>query len=217
MHDVARIDIGQDVLKMSEKIGQENKRCLEDAGVKAFNIMGAIGSGKTSLIEIAIRQLKDSRRIAVIAGDVIAEFDSARFRRYGVPVIPKNTGKECHLDAHLVRHAIEELRLDEIDLLFIENVGNLICPSDFYLGEHQRAIVVSVTEGEEIVAKHPAIFKAADCAIINKVDLAQFVDVDPDKMVKDAAENVPLVFKTSVRTGLGIDKWIDFIARESGL
>jgi hydrogenase nickel incorporation protein HypB len=217
MHDVAKIDIGQDVLKMSEKIGQENKRCLEDAGVKAFNIMGAIGSGKTSLIELAIRQLKDSRRIAVIAGDVIAEFDSARFRQYGVPVVPTNTGKECHLDAHLVRHAIEELRLDEIDLLFIENVGNLICPSDFYLGEHRRVIVVSVTEGEEIVAKHPAIFKAADCAIVNKIDLAKFVDVDPDKMAKDAAENVPLVFKTSIRTGLGIDKWIDFISRESGL
>ena len=214
MHDVTRLNIGEDVLETSRKLGFENKRLLEEAGVKAFNIMGAIGSGKTSLIETAVIQLKDEYRIAAIAGDVIAEFDSSRFRKLGIPVVPTNTGKECHLDAHLVKHAMEHLRLNEIDLLFIENVGNLICPSDFYLGEHKRVIVVSVTEGEEIVAKHPAIFKAADCAIINKVDIAQFVNVDPNKMVEDAQMNVPLVFKTSVRTNLGIQKWIEFIRSE---
>jgi hydrogenase nickel incorporation protein HypB len=214
MHDVARINIGEDVLETSRKLGLENRQFLDDMGVKTFNVMGAIGSGKTSLIETAIIHLKDNYRIAAIAGDVIAEFDSSRFRKFGIPVVPTNTGKECHLDAHLVKHAMEQLRLNEIDLLFIENVGNLICPSDFYLGEHKRVIVVSVTEGEEIVAKHPAIFKAADCAIINKVDIAQFVNVDPDKMVNDALKNVPLVFKTSVRTNLGIEKWIDFIRNE---
>jgi hydrogenase nickel incorporation protein HypB len=214
MHDVARINIGEDVLETSRKLGLENRQFLDDMGVKTFNVMGAIGSGKTSLIEKAIIHLKDNYRIAAIAGDVIAEFDSSRFRKFGIPVVPTNTGKECHLDAHLVKHAMEQLRLNEIDLLFIENVGNLICPSDFYLGEHKRVIVVSVTEGEEIVAKHPAIFKAADCAIINKVDIAQFVNVDPDKMVNDALKNVPLVFKTSVRTNLGIEKWIDFIRNE---
>jgi hydrogenase nickel incorporation protein HypB len=214
MHDVARINIGEDVLETSRKLGLENRQFLDDMGVKAFNVMGAIGSGKTSLIETAIIHLKDNYRIAAIAGDVIAEFDSSRFRKFGIPVVPTNTGKECHLDAHLVKHAMEQLRLNEIDLLFIENVGNLICPSDFYLGEHKRVIVVSVTEGEEIVAKHPAIFKAADCAIINKVDIAQFVNVDPDKMVNDALKNVPLVFKTSTRENLGIEKWIDFIRNE---
>jgi hydrogenase nickel incorporation protein HypB len=214
MHDIATLSIGEDVLETSRKIGLENRRLLEEAGVRAFNIMGAIGSGKTSLIETAIIHLKDGYKIAAIAGDVIAEFDSSRFRRLGIPVVPTNTGKECHLDAHLVKHAMEHLRLNEIDLLFIENVGNLICPSDFYLGEHKRVIVVSVSEGEEIVAKHPAIFKAADCAIINKVDIAQFVNVDPDKMVNDALMNVPLVFKTSVRINLGIEKWIAFIRNE---
>ena len=214
MHDHARLNIGEDVIETSRKLGLENKQLLEEAGVKAFNVMGAIGSGKTSLIEMAIIHLKDDYRIAAIAGDVIAEFDSGRFRKLGIPVIPTNTGKECHLDAHLVKHAMEHLRLHEIDLLFIENVGNLICPTDFYLGEHKRVIVVSVSEGEEIVAKHPAIFKAADCAIINKVDIAQFVNVDPDKMVNDALVNVPLVFKTSVRTNAGIEKWIEFIRNE---
>lgn len=211
MHDVRRIDVGEDVIETSRRLGLENRQLLDNAGVKAFNVMGAIGSGKTSLIETAITRLKGEYRIAVIAGDVIAEFDSARFRNLGVPVVPTNTGKECHLDPHLVRHALEDLTLGDVDILFVENVGNLICPSDFYLGEHKRVIVVSVTEGEEIVAKHPAIFKAADCAIINKVDIAEFVDVDPDSMVRDAEENVPLVFKTSIKTGLGIERWIDFI------
>ena len=214
MHDMRKIDIEEDVLETSRKLGLENRRLLDEAGVKAFNLMGAIGSGKTSLIETAIIHLKDDYRIAAIAGDVIAEFDSDRFRKLGIPVVPTNTGKECHLDAHLVKHALEQLSLSEIDLLFIENVGNLICPSDFYLGEHKRVIIVSVTEGEKIIAKHPAIFKAGDCAIINKVDIAQFVNVDPDKMVSDAKANVPLVFTTSVRTGLGIETWIDFIRNE---
>src|SRR5271169_229026 len=120
MHDVTRIDIGEDVIRTSEELGLENKRRLDKNGVKAFNIMGAIGSGKTSLIEVAITRLKDEYRIAVIAGDVIAKFDADRFRKLGVPVVPTNTGKECHLDAHLVRHAMEDLGLDETDILFIE-------------------------------------------------------------------------------------------------
>lgn len=214
MHHTAKILIEEDVIGTSTELGLENRRLLDQAGVRAFNIMGAIGSGKTSLIERAIEQLKDDYKIAVIAGDVIADFDSERFRKHSIPVIPLNTGKECHLDAHLVKHALEQLRLDDVDLLFIENVGNLICPSDFYLGEHRRVIVVSVTEGEDIVAKHPVIFKAADAAIINKVDIARFVDADPDKMVSDALRNVPLAFKTSLRTGLGIEKWIDLVRNE---
>ncbi len=214
MHDVIRLNIEEDVIETSRRLGMDNRKVLNEAKVKAFNVMGAIGSGKTSLIETAIIHLKNEFKIAVIAGDVIAEFDSSRFRKLGIPVVPTNTGKECHLDAHLVQHALEQIQLNEIDLLFIENVGNLICPSDFYLGEHKRVIVVSVSEGEEIVAKHPAIFKEADCAIINKVDIAPFVNVDPDKMVSDALVNVPIVFKTSVRSNLGIEKWIEFIRSE---
>lgn len=214
MHDTRKVDVGEDVMEAERALGLENRRVLDEAGVKAFNVMGAIGSGKTSLIETAIVRLKGTYRMAAIAGDVIAQFDSERFRRHHIPVIPTNTGKECHLDAHLVKHALEQLVLDDIDLLFIENVGNLICPGDFYLGEHKRVIVVSVTEGEEIIAKHPVIFKSADAAIVNKVDIASFVGVDPQKMIDDARESVPLVFQTSVRTGLGIEKWIDFL--ESG-
>ena len=214
MHHPSKIHIEQDIIEKETEFGLKNKELLDRSGVRAFNIMGAIGSGKTSLIETAIAKLKDDYKIAVIAGDVIAKFDSARFMKYGVPVIPTNTGKECHLDAHLVEHSLEQLILDDIDLLFIENVGNLICPAEFYLGEHKRVIIVSVTEGQDTVVKQPAIFKSADVTIINKVDIAHFVDVDPDEMVRDSLANTPLAFKTSVRTGLGIEKWIGLIRNE---
>ena len=150
-------------------------------------------------------------KIAVIAGDVIADFDSDRFRKLEVPVVPMNTGSECHLDAHLMEHGLGKLDLDKLDLIFVENVGNLICPSDFYLGEHKRVIVVSVSEGDDIVAKHPVIFKHGDVAIVNKIDIASFVEADPDKMIDDALKNIPRAFKTSVRTGDGIDQWLAFI------
>lgn len=211
MHDISTIPVSHDVIEANRKLGQENRELLDKHHVKAINVMGAIGSGKTSLIEIAIERLRDECEISVIAGDVIAEFDSERFRRLAVPVVPMNTGNECHLDAHLIKHGLEQSRLEEIDLLFIENVGNLICPSDFYLGEHKRVIVVSTSEGDDIVAKHPIIFKGGDAAIVNKVDIATAVGADPNKMIDDALKNTPLAFKTSVRTGEGIDRWVAFI------
>lgn len=213
MHDVSKIYLGHDVLEANKALGKQNRAWLEQRGVKAINVMGAIGSGKTSLIEIAIERLKAEMGIAVLAGDVIAEFDSERFRKHGVKVVPLNTGKECHLDAHLVQHGLEELDLNGVELLFVENVGNLICPSDFYLGEHLRVIVVSVTEGDDIVAKHPVIFKDADVAVVNKVDLAHLVCADPDKMVQDALAGANMAFKTSVRTGEGIEEWIRLVRK----
>ncbi|MFH1650740.1 MAG: hydrogenase nickel incorporation protein HypB [Chloroflexota bacterium] len=214
MSKTSRIRVEKDLIRAARELGTKNRDLLDRAGVRACNIMGAIGSGKTSLIEKTIERLKADYRIAVIAGDIIADFDSARFRKYDVPVVPLNTGKECHLDANLVRQALEQLKLDGIDLLFIENVGNLICPSDFYLGEHKRVIVVSVTEGDAIVAKHPAIFKSADVAIINKVDVAPFIGADPERMLSDARRNVPLAFQTSLRTGLGLEQWLNWVRND---
>lgn len=211
MHDPSKIPVAHDVFEANRELGLKNREDLEAHGVKAINVMGAIGSGKTSLIEVAIKELKDEMKIAVIAGDVIADFDSDRFRKLEVPVVPMNTGSECHLDAHLMEHGLGKLDLDKLDLIFVENVGNLICPSDFYLGEHKRVIVVSVSEGDDIVAKHPVIFKHGDVAIVNKIDIASFVEADSDKMIDDALKNIPRAFKTSVRTGDGIDQWLAFI------
>lgn len=212
MHDI-KIDIGYDILQANEEIAAKNRRLFDEHGITSLNIMGAIGSGKTTLIELAIQKLAAKYRIGTIAGDVVASIDAERFQRHHVPTVALNTGKECHLDANLMEHAIEQLPLDNLDLLLIENVGNLICPTDFPLGEHFRVVVVSVSEGDDIVKKHPLIFLRCDLMIVNKVDIAEAVGADADKMVNDALMINPKVrtLKTSKTTGEGIDEWIKFI------
>ncbi len=212
MHTI-EVPIGYDVLVVNSELARQNRNTLEKHGIVAFNIMGAIGSGKTLLIEKTIQRIGDSYRIGAIAGDVVARIDAARFEKYGIPVIGLNTGKECHLDAHLVEHALSELPLDSLDILFIENVGNLICPADYELGEHKRVVVVSVSEGDDIVEKHPSIFTKADLVIVNKIDIAEAVNADADKMVKDARIINPRidVLKMSLKTGEGFEEWIKFV------
>lgn len=206
------VSIGADLIQKNEELALKNRELLDAHHVKAFNIMGAIGSGKTMLIEHAIERLKDYKCV-VFAGDVIARYDAQRFESKGTLAVPLNTGKECHLDAHMVGHALERLNLDNTDILFIENVGNLVCPSDFVLGEHKRIVVVSVTEGDDTIAKHPMIFRISDAVVVNKIDIAEFVDADPDKMVQDAKRINPKIeaIKTSCRTGEGLDKWIGLL------
>ncbi len=213
MHFVSVLDIGKDLLKANKKHADKNRKLLNSHNIVAFDFMGAIGSGKTLLIEKLAESLKNKYNIACIAGDVIAKYDAERMEKHGVQVIPLNTGKECHLDAHLVGHAISDLDLDNIDLLFIENVGNLICPTDFDLGTHKRIVVVSVTEGDDTVEKHPMIFKTADLTIINKIDIAEAVDADPLKMKKDAEQINPEmeVILTSIKNNKGIDDVIKFV------
>ena len=212
MHDL-RVEVGYDVLQANEALAEKNRRLLDGFGVTGFNIMGAIGSGKTTLIELAVEKLGDKYGIGAIAGDIVADIDADRFRLHDIPTISLNTGRECHLDAHLVEHAIEQMPLDNMDILFMENVGNLICPTDYSLGEHHRVVVVSVSEGDDMVKKHPMIFKTCSLAIVNKVDIAEAVDVDADKMADDALGINPRIgaLKTSKITGEGIDDWIKFI------
>ncbi len=212
MH-TTEVRLDYDVLEANAEIARKNRSTLEKYGIVAFNIMGAIGSGKTLLIEKTIERLGNKYRIGAIAGDVIARIDAARFEKYGIPVIGLNTGKECHLDAHLVEHGLLDLPLDSLDLLFIENVGNLICPTDYELGEHKRIVIVSVSEGDDIVEKHPLIFSTADLIIVNKIDIAEAVNADADKMVNDARTINPRieVLQMSLKTGDGFGKWIDFV------
>ncbi|MBU6997691.1 MAG: hydrogenase nickel incorporation protein HypB [Theionarchaea archaeon] len=207
------VTIGADLIQKNEELALRNRELLDNHDVRAFSIMGAIGSGKTMLIEHAIERLEGQYKCAVFAGDVIARYDAQRFEKKGALTVPLNTGKECHLDAHMVGHALEKINLHNIDLLFIENVGNLICPSDFVLGEHKRIVVVSVTEGDDTIAKHPMIFRISDAAVVNKIDIAQFVDADPDKMIGDARRINPRIeaIKTSCKTGEGLDAWITLL------
>lgn len=169
MHKIADVEIQHDIMVANRKLARNNQRLLDQNGIFAVDVLGAIGSGKTSLIETLIDHL--DHKVGVIAGDVISKYDAGRFESHNVPVVGLNTGKECHLDAHLVKHALEDMPLEDIDLLFIENVGNLICPVDFELGSHLRMVVISVSEGDDTVEKHPLIFQDADLVVINKVDL----------------------------------------------
>ncbi len=214
MH-TTEVPIGYDVLAVNAELARRNQNNLDKYGVTAFNIMGAIGSGKTLLIEKTIERIGNKYRIGAIAGDVVARIDASRFEKFGIPTVGLNTGKECHLDAHLVEHGLEKLPLDSLDILFIENVGNLICPADFELGEHKKVVIVSVSEGDDIVEKHPTIFTTANLIIVNKIDIAEAVSADADKMVRDARTINPRidVLKMSLKTGEGFEKWIDFVEK----
>ena len=211
MHKVAEVEVQHDIMVANRKLARKNQRILDKDRVFSVDVVGAIGSGKTSLIEAIIDAV--DYKIGVIAGDVISKYDAGRFENHNVPVVGLNTGKECHLDAHLVEHALHDLPLEDIDVLFIENVGNLICPVDFDLGSHMRMVVISVTEGDDTVEKHPLIFQDADLVVINKVDLAEAVGADDDKMVSDVAEINPevQVIKTSLKTGTGFNEVIGAI------
>lgn len=183
--EIYDVELNVDVLKANEKLASENKELLRRHGVKAIDVMGSIGSGKTTLIEKLVKALKGRYSIAAFKGDLTTTVDAEMIRRHGAEVVAITTGKECHLDANLVRKALLEIDLKKINLLFIENVGNLICPAEFPLGSEKRVVLVSVTEGPYRIVKHPFIFIDADVAVINKVDLAKAMDVDAKKLEKD--------------------------------
>ncbi len=206
MHKIADVEIQHDIMVANRKLARRNQRIMDQNGVFSVDVLGAIGSGKTSLIETLIDHL--DHKVGVIAGDVISKYDAGRFESHHVPVVGLNTGKECHLDAHLVKHALEELPLENIDLLFIENVGNLICPVDFDLGSHLRMVVISVSEGDDTVEKHPLIFQDADLVVINKLDIAEAVGASVEKMVDDVIKLNPdvQVITSSLKTGKGLDE-----------
>lgn len=222
MKNVVKVDEGktidvvlsENLLKLNVEIASENRELLRKHGIRTIDVMGSIGSGKTSLITEMVKWLKKGYRLAFIAGDLTTTIDSDRIAEHGVDVIQINTGKMCHLDANLVKKALQHLDLESIDLLFIENVGNLICPAGFQLGSDQRLVIVSVTEGPYMVIKHPLSFIDADIIVINKMDLAEAMDVDVAKLERDALNINPniKVVRTNCRTGEGVSKVIDALA-----
>ena len=211
MHKVD-VAVGKDIFEENEKIARANADRLRQADVTAIDFMGAIGSGKTLLIEKIVDKLLGTHRVGVIVGDVTGDSDYRRIKEHHVPVVNINTGKECHLDAHLIEHALDDLNLDELDVLFIENIGNLVCPADFMLGCDRRGVVISVTEGDDMVKKHPLIFQMADFIVVNKVDLAEYMDVDIDAIIADIKEIAPKkYFLTDARHDDGIDELVAWL------
>ena len=183
--EIFDIELDENLKRANDLIAEENRKELQNHSVRAIDVMGSVGSGKTSLIEQLVRLLKERYRIAAFKGDLTSKIDSERIERLGVQTVQINTGRECHLDANLVRKALGKLDLTALDLIFIENVGNLICPADFPLGSDKRVVVISVTEGPYMVVKHPFIFADADVAVINKIDLASPMGVDTSKLTDD--------------------------------
>lgn len=211
MHQIS-IDLCDSILGANVKIAERNRELFVRNGITSFDFLGPVGSGKTLLIEtIADVLTVRGRSVGVIAGDVAGDDDYRRFSAHGLPVVNLNTGKECHLDAHMVEHSLEDMNLDGIDILFIENVGNIVCPADFPLGTTGRIIVISLTEGDDMVRKHPMIFQCVDVAVINKTDLAEAMEVDPQVLVDDLERVNPHlpVFLTDAKHRQGIEELIE--------
>lgn len=206
--EVYDVELSTDLLKANQLLAEENRKMLHGKGVKAIDVMGAIGSGKTSLIEKLVEQLKNRYNIAVFKGDLTTTIDAELIARHGVEVVAINTGKECHLDANLIRKAMKNLNLNKVQLLFIENVGNLICPAEFPLGSDSRVVVISVTEGPYMVVKHPFIFIDAEVVVINKTDLAEAMKVNLQRLEKDVKTINPdaRIVATNCRSGEGVEE-----------
>ena len=212
MHNIT-VGMEYDVLKENSSIANANYELMKDHGVTSVDFMGSIGAGKTALIIALAERLREKGvRVHAIAGDVTGTDDMDRMAASGLEATNCNTGKECHLDAHMVGERLKAIDLDAVDVLFIENVGNLVCPADFPLGTDMRVVVISTTEGDDMVRKHHDIFIHSDLAILNKMDIADAVGVDPDVILKDyekltggRKEMIPC----SVRTGEGLDRVIE--------
>ncbi|MBI5741262.1 MAG: hydrogenase nickel incorporation protein HypB [Nitrospirae bacterium] len=211
------IDVNQSLLKANEEAAAGNRRHFDEDGVFAINIISAPGSGKTTLLEKTIEALKDELKIGVLEGDIETDLDAERIRKKGVPAVQLTTGGACHLDSVLVHkgfHLLEHsLNGEGLDLLFIENVGNLVCPSFFDLGEHIRVVLISVPEGHDKPLKYPKVIKTSHALIISKSDLVQYFDFDIEKIKKDALSLNPSlkIFVTSAKTGEGLDEWMGYV------
>ncbi len=209
--------IGQ-LLRANDDAAGHNRMHLDAAGVLAINLMSAPGSGKTSLLEATIEALAGEFRIAVIEGDLETENDARRIRAHGVPAVQITTGSACHLDAHMVHDALHEIAFDRIDLLFIENVGNLVCPASFDLGQHRDVVLLSVTEGDDKPAKYPVMFRKADAVLITKTDLAPYIgefDIGrAEAALRDLASAAPLM-PLSSRDGNNLSVWLDWVRSQA--
>ncbi len=215
------LEIRQAVLDKNDQLARELRQRFETAGILAVNLVSSPGAGKTALLEETLRRLQvRGWRVAAIVGDLATENDARRLARSGAPVRQIETGGLCHLEADLVARRLEGWALADFDFLFIENVGNLVCPSDYDLGEAARAVLLSVTEGEDKPLKYPPMFHSADMVILTKLDLAAAVEFDRDAALANVRAIAPhaSIFETSARTGAGIDAWIDdLIVRRTSL
>lgn len=213
-----KIKVGKKILSLNEEYAAKNSRFLAGHNKPCLNMISSPGSGKTTILARTITELKGQVRIGVIDGDIQTELDAERIRATGAPAVQINTAGACHLTAVQVAGALKKLPIDELDLIFIENVGNLVCPSTFELGETAKIAVLSVPEGDDKPAKYPAIFARAKALLINKVDLLEAVDFDIERAKADVLKlNMDIrIFAVSARTGLGFAGWCNWLVELTG-
>lgn len=208
-----KVTIAQNILAVNDTVAQEIQQLLVAHGIRTVNLMSSPGAGKTTLLERTIERLHSQLGIGVIEGDIETSADAERIEAAGAETVQINTRGACHLEAHMVRDALQEIELNRIRLLFIENIGNLVCPASWNLGEDVRVVVVSTTEGDEKPAKYPQMFAISQVMIVNKLDLLPYVDYDLEKVKRQALAINPhlRIFELSCRTGAGLDAWCDWL------
>jgi hydrogenase nickel incorporation protein HypB len=222
MHQPIDEALGINLLHANQAGADHNRAHFDEWGITCLNIMSSPGAGKTVLLEKTLAALRAELRIAVIEGDMTTELDADRLRQYGVPVIAINTGRSCHLDARMVAGGIHQLARQEnpahFDLVVVENVGNLVCPAEFEVGEHAKVALLSVTEGEDKPLKYPVMFREADVLLITKLDLVPYLDVDLEQITNNVRQINPgvEVIPLSAKTGTGLTTWFDWLRRTVG-
>ncbi len=207
------IPVVEKILSANDRIAAENRLIFDAAGIKTFNLMASPGAGKTSLIELTIKRLLPSHRLAVIDGDIATNLDADRAAAAGAVAVQINTGGECHLDASMVNSALKQIDLMKIDLLIIENVGNLVCPASFDLGTHKSVLIASIPEGDDKPYKYPGMYRGVDALVINKIDLLPYIPFNMEYFQKGVKILNPEVvtFPLSCKTGEGLDNWIQWL------
>lgn len=212
------IKIGMNVLEANNVTAARNQEIFRENKVFVLNIMSSPGSGKTTLLEKTIEALKNELRIGVIEGDIYTDRDAERIKKHGIPVAQINTYGSCHLDARMIKEVLPLFNLKGLDLLIIENVGNLVCPAEFRLGEHARVAVLSVPEGDDKPVKYPVVFRESEVALINKIDLLDYFDFNLERVQKEIKEINPeiAIFQLSCKTLDGFQLWLDWLRKNVG-
>jgi hydrogenase nickel incorporation protein HypB len=208
-----KVKVVTNILEANDRIAAGNKKIFDEAQVFVVNIMSGPGAGKTSLIERTIKELDGKIKIGVIEGDIAGTDDAERIEKLGIPVVQINTGGGCHLDANMIREVLEDFPLKDLDLLIIENVGNLVCPAEFNLGEDMKIMLLSLAEGHDKPLKYPLMFQESSALVLNKIDLIPYTNADIGKMKKDSLSLNPKlkIFEVSCKTGEGINEWTDWL------
>lgn len=213
-----KISVVKNILEANQRLAEENRLQFSQSRLLVINLMSSPGAGKTSLLEKTIHSLKGDFRVGVVEGDIQSSYDAERIGQTGAPVVQINTGGACHLDSNMVREALKDLDIAQLDLLFIENVGNLVCPAEFNLGEDFKAMILSVAEGDDKPLKYPLMFHESKVLLINKIDLLPFCNCRPDLIEERALKINPnlTIFRVSCRTEEGLEQWAEWLKKRIG-